>query len=366
MNDDLLQSKASETLRLEQRGRAGELLPIVLLNGLLNIVTLFFYRFWGKTRVRQYLWRQTYFMDEPLEYTGTGGELFKGFLAVFFLIILPLGVVSNLANLYLIPGSTAFNLFSALSYLVIFFLIGMAIYRARRYRLSRTRWRGIRGAMVGSSGQYALRYVLFWALTIVTLGLAYPWMRVSLFKRIMEDTRFGDGAFRMSAPLGPLYKMFAVCWICSLILVPLTLILGTIALGYIRAHQGDTEFPLQFGQGIQWTLLVILIPAVALLWVPWYRAREFNHFAAGTSFKAITFKTDLTAWNLIGLVVPNFLIILLTLGFGLPFAQLRTFRYFCRRLTMIGSLDVDWLRQSSAEAPTVGEGLADAFDLGAV
>ena len=71
-----------ETLSFEHDGRVSELLPIVLLNALLNVLTLSLYRFWGKTRVRRYLWDNTNLLGDRLEYTGTGGELFKGFLFV--------------------------------------------------------------------------------------------------------------------------------------------------------------------------------------------------------------------------------------------------------------------------------------------
>ena len=62
----------------------------------------------------------------------------------------------------------------------------------------------------------------------------------------------------------------------------------------------------------------------------------------------------------------NLLIIILTLGFGLPFTQMRKFRYFCDRLTAEGEVDFDAIRQSSEQRPQIGEGLADAFDVGAV
>ncbi len=41
-----------QALKFEHAGRAGEIAPIAVVVGLLNIVTLSFYRFWGKTRVR--------------------------------------------------------------------------------------------------------------------------------------------------------------------------------------------------------------------------------------------------------------------------------------------------------------------------
>ena len=43
-------AKSLTTMRFEHEGRVGELLPIVLLNALLNILTLGFYRFWARTR----------------------------------------------------------------------------------------------------------------------------------------------------------------------------------------------------------------------------------------------------------------------------------------------------------------------------
>jgi uncharacterized membrane protein YjgN (DUF898 family) len=299
-------------------------------------------------------------MDEALEYTGSGGELFLGFVAVFFLILLPLGVINNLAALYLEPLGLEFVVFTALFYIVIFFLIGMAIYRARRYRLSRTRWRGIRGAMVGSSAQYAIRYLLFWGLTAISLGWAYPWMRVKLFKRIMEETRFGESAFRAAPALAPLYRIFAVCWSASALS-------GVAVLLFVHFTSGLETLHVMIGErSFSFWLLALAWPLLLLLWIPWYKAREFNHLAAATSFIALSFRMDVTVWNLVRLSLPNLLIVIATLGFGQPFAQLRTFRFFCERLHTEGDLDTDWIEQSRALAPSVGEGLADAFDLGAV
>ena len=50
-------------------GNVSGLLPIVLLNLLFTILTLGIYRFWAKTNVRRYLWRNTKFDDESFEYT---------------------------------------------------------------------------------------------------------------------------------------------------------------------------------------------------------------------------------------------------------------------------------------------------------
>ena len=68
----------------------GGFLGLSLLNGVLRILTLGVYHFWGKTEVRQRIWSAVRIDGEPLDYRGTGGELFRGFLIVFFLILLPM------------------------------------------------------------------------------------------------------------------------------------------------------------------------------------------------------------------------------------------------------------------------------------
>ena len=62
-----------------------EFAPIAFSNLLLTIVTLGVYRFWATARERRYLWSRSRFVDERLEWAGTGLELFIGFVIVVLL-----------------------------------------------------------------------------------------------------------------------------------------------------------------------------------------------------------------------------------------------------------------------------------------
>src|SRR3712207_2766510 len=64
-----------------------------LKNGLLNLVTLTLYRFWGKTEVRRRVWDGVQMNGEPFEYTGRGVELFMGFLLALGVVGLPFLIV---------------------------------------------------------------------------------------------------------------------------------------------------------------------------------------------------------------------------------------------------------------------------------
>src|ERR687893_2238354 len=73
-------------------GEWREFLPIAATNLILTLATLGIYRFWAKARERRYLWSRTYFLDDTLEWTGTGKEMFFGFLIVMA-VLLPIFLI---------------------------------------------------------------------------------------------------------------------------------------------------------------------------------------------------------------------------------------------------------------------------------
>ena len=190
-------------------GDTGELFKIYIVNFLLTIITLGIYRFWGKTRIRKYLWSHVEFQGDRLEYTGTAKELFIGFLVILFFVLIPLfGIpeiylyISDDANLTL-PAA-----FGTLQILIVYFLIPVAIYRARRYRLSRTQWRGIRAGQTGSAFIYALKTFAYIIVEILTLGMTVPIFRKKLNHYRLNNTWFGNSRFEFEADAGPLYGSF--------------------------------------------------------------------------------------------------------------------------------------------------------------
>ena len=164
---------------------------------LLLILTLGIYRFWLATDVRRFLWGNTGIAGDHLEYTGTATEILIGFL-IAIAILLPINIMLFLAALDLgligqLSGAIAFGLLALLGQ--------FAIYRARRYRLSRTVFRSVRFYQTGSASVFALYALMWWTLTALTLGLVYPWMQKSLERFKMRHTHYGNltGHFEASA-----------------------------------------------------------------------------------------------------------------------------------------------------------------------
>jgi uncharacterized membrane protein YjgN (DUF898 family) len=162
---------------------------------LLLLCTLGIYRFWLATDVRRFLWGNTEIAGDNLEYTGTAMELLIGFL-IALAILVPIYILLFLATLDLIGG-----LSGLIAFVLLALLSQFAIYRARRYRLSRTVYRGVRFYQTGSAWRYAFYALSWWALIALTLGLGYPWARASLERYKMRHTFYGDlsGSFHGSA-----------------------------------------------------------------------------------------------------------------------------------------------------------------------
>lgn len=350
------QSPDEREYQLEFRCGLGEILGLTLVTGLLTVVTLTIYRFWGRTRVRRLLWRRTLLLGDPLEYAGTGWELFVGFLKVLVLVILPLVLVERgiavweqsaiqdaiaemqteirkrpagtpLPNMFAIMWSMKDHMIgpwlSRYAYLgLVVFLIGFGVYVARRYRLTRTRWRGVRGNQDGRPLAYAGRYLGFVVALIFTLGLVLPLRNASLWRYRYRHTLFGSTRFSSTASARGLYGRFLLCW---LLLLP--------------------------------TLFMSLA---------WYKAKELRHFVAATHFgDGLTFRLNATGWSLLRLGIGNILITIFTLGLGSPIVQYRQARYVAKRLVAFGSTDLNNIRYDPRSGPGTGEGLADAFpDIG--
>jgi uncharacterized membrane protein YjgN (DUF898 family) len=174
-------------------GDRGEFFRLVAKGAALELVTAGFYRFWLATDIRRHLWSSTVIDGDAAEYTGRGRELLIGFL--FALAIL---VPIYLAYFLITVEAERLKGFASIPLVLAFYAFGQfAIYRARRYRLTRTVWRGVRFWMDGSGWAYAWRAMLWGLLALLTLGLALPWREAALERYKMSHSYYGalQGSF---------------------------------------------------------------------------------------------------------------------------------------------------------------------------
>ena len=388
---------------------------------LLLICTLGIYRFWLTTDIRRFLWGNTEIAGDHLEYTGTALELLVGFL-IAIAILLPINILFFLAALDLgligrLSGVTAFMLLALLGQ--------FAIYRARRYRLSCTVYRGVRFYQTGSAWAYAFYALMWWALIALTVGLAYPWAQKSLERFKMRHTYYGDlpGYFEGSALA--LFLRGLPLWL---------LVIGPL-LGGIAAAAHDIDWPAladaineggsglaarveagnpAFGRAIIFFIGAAVCSALAAaVFYPAFQAMMLRWWSAGLRFGEVTVTSRLRtrqiyrayfrfllygillamcfafvgtaaagAWDLlkgkistaeaeeliiVGAVVVGYMII--ALGYSTIYqatVKLALWRLGMEAAEISGIVSLDRVKAAGRPTSALGEGLADALHVGGI
>ncbi|MEM8827320.1 MAG: YjgN family protein [Pseudomonadota bacterium] len=348
------------------RGRWQEFLPIVATNLLLTIVTLGFYRFWAKARERRYLWGETVFVDDRLEWTGTGREMFVGFLIVMAVFI-PLGLIVQFGLPAMIARGYGLlaGVLSLIVYIGFFYMIGVARFRAIRYRISRTRWHGVRGGSDQGGWGYGGQALVSTIFVGLTAGLLQPWAMATLWRARFGAMSFGDAPIGVGE--GPIPKgLFARWFLIYVAFVGIMIALFAMTFGAVLG--GMIGEDADSGAVTAVSILIgvfVLYLTLPVLFVTYY-AKYVREMVGEMSWMNLDFTFTASTWDWIKLYLGHALLVIVTLGFGYLFIGYRNWAFFVRHLEARGTLDIDLIRQSETRMRTDAEGLADAFDIGAI
>ena len=315
---------------------------LLLRGAVLLLVTLGIYRFWLVTDVRRFLWVHSEIAGDGLEYVGTARELLLGFLIAITLLV-PINVVLFFATF----GLGILGHIAGVAALAVLALLGQfAVYRARRYRLSRTIYRGLRFHQTGSAWRYAVCALFWWAMIALTLGLAYPFAQASLERFKLGNTYYGDLKGRFEGSGWRLFFRGIVMWM--LVIGPL--VFGLVAaigivdwavLGAAQRGGEDLSGRLETARVDVAAGLVVLAVGWALLAAavlyPLFQSMVLRWWLSGLRFGALTVESRLRTSGVYGLYM-RFLWYALVLALGLGATVLVG-------LLVIGSLDA-WFGKS--------------------
>jgi uncharacterized membrane protein YjgN (DUF898 family) len=305
-------SRPSDRVVVAVEGTA--LFGLLLKTFALSVLTLGIYRFWGRVRVRRMLWSGTTVAGHPLEYTGTGGELFRGFLLVL-VVLAPLVGSLQLLLYFFPPDGSAMDLLKfAAPYLLFFPLLYVGVFLARRYLLTRTRWRGVAAGQDGSALAYAGLELAMLALTLLSLGLLKPWCDQRVFRYRMRATRYGTERFEVGEmDTRALWMAWLPVFACILVLVPFNA--WEVAEGFREAawvHRDGRWTATNVPQSAYSALGIIVsaLPVIGLVW-QWYRVRRFRVFASAVRLGGARVRSDLRARRIVGFTVGAVLLVFL-------------------------------------------------------
>lgn len=307
--------------RFRYHGKGGSLLWTLLASGFLTVITFGIYSPWARTRVREFHYTHTEMDGDRFAWLGTGGELFSGALKAG-LILIGLSLVFGLSNLVL--GGDAAAPWARVAtnvglYLSIGILLVYAINNARRYRLSRSSWRGIRFSYHGKSNEFMALIIRGTLLSIVTLGFYTPLFQNQRRAFLVNNAKFGSEPFSYDGDGRELFAPF------------------------IKA-------------------VLLTIPTLGLCWI-WYSALKQRYFWEHTTMRGGRFGSSVTGGDLLALHLTNALLVFCTLGIGAPWAIVRTHEFWCAKMELRGTVDWASIRQRSQEAAATGEGIAEGMDV---
>jgi uncharacterized membrane protein YjgN (DUF898 family) len=300
-------------------GTGGTLFGIHVVNTLLTLVTFGIYYFWAKTRLRRYIFGQTEIEDDRFVYHGTGRELLLGTVKAVLVFGLPILLLNAVRDVLEVPPlvKVAAGVVSG-SLLFVFFPIAMV--GARRYRLGRTSWRGIRFSFRGRVWEMVRIFILGSFLTGITFGLYYPFFLVARQTFMVSHSYFGNERFGFDGRGRDLFWPYVVA-------------------------------------------ILMTLPTLGLWWV-WYIARKRRYFWDHTTFGGARFACTVAGGPLLGLWVVNALLLVVTLGLAWPWVRVRNINFAFRNLALAGPLDLERVQQEAQHVSTMGEGLSGFFDSG--
>jgi len=249
-----------------------------------------------------------------------------------------------------------------------FFLPFVIVYASLRYRLSRLRWRGIRGHLEGSSLYYGLLGLGHTALKFITLGLWIPVADIMMFKQKTKKMYFGNEKAVFQPSYRPLvYAHLATIGAGLYISIAVLLFIFKLA-PFLASFMMPKASGLLAGFISEIIVECYIIAVLILLWLCylpryWYRAEffklKFNHLKFGD----IGFSTNVSGWDYFKLFFINDLIFIFTLGFGLPFIWQRRMRFFCQHVQVTGNLKELNILQAPGKKTKFGGGLGAIVNL---
>lgn len=277
-------------------GKRADFRRLVTRGALLELITLGFYRFWLTTDMRRHMWSHTVVDGDASEYTGRARELLIGFL-IAMAILIPVYLGYFLISL----EAERMQDFASFPLILFTYLFGQfAIYRARRYRMSRTVWRGVRFWMTGSGWAYAFRAFGWGILTVVTLGLALPWRDAALERYKTKHSHYGSAPGEFTGRGAVFFKRGFVLWLLSMILLAASIALPFL-MYYGTANGSGTAMEAgimaAIGIGISMVMLFIASP---FLWGA-YKSIQWRWWIEGLRFGGVEAQSNLRAGALIGL-----------------------------------------------------------------
>ncbi len=309
--------------QLSFHGKGFDFFKIQLVNLILSIVTLGLYYPWARAKTLSYLYSQTRFESQPFVFTGTGAEMFRGFIKAFIFIIAMYVIL--ICSAFLGEGAQQLALLGA--YLFFLAMVPLILHGSYKYRMAKTVWSGIRFGYTGDRKELIRLFLKGVFFTVITFGIYGAWFRINMRKYLLGHVRMGNAEF---------------------------------------TYKGDGgDFFILNLKGYFLTLFTLGIYSF------WWQRDLFRYFVDNLRLshydEKVRFRSTASGGDFAGLLIVNFLIIVITLGLGYAWVVTRTLDFGMKHIAIEGEIDFNELAQTQGDySDATAADLSDFFDFGFV
>ncbi len=385
-----------QTLTTKVVGKRSALFALATSSFILSVLTLGIYSYWGRTRIRRWLWSSICPIGIPLEYTGQAIEKITGFfVAAAFISVYAGLIVMFFTYLSLEFFSTVwFGYIGAILFL--FPIYHLARYRGRRYLVNHTLWRGLKFSMRPKALGYSWRATVYSLLTLFSFGLLEPIGRFQLQKYMIDRIYYGNARFILGGnpwSLYPAFLPFYLGFLSTTIIALysfyininyigfLVLSLPLFIFGYLYYKTvifKKTASEVLIGKGTGFDVNVDIVRSIWIIFVGHILVNTFIALTLPFAFLLLYSVYDFQGKNIRNISteeLPLWVFIFAAFLFYIIFAVYRRylktvfitypfFKYFCQTLTIVDAHYLNGLKQLKLSKHRDADGLAEIFDFG--
>lgn len=329
-----IDSKNTNILPFEFRGKGFEYFKLWVVNALLTILTLGIYSAWATVRNNRYLHANLYLNNTHFRYLATPMQILKGRV----IAIIALAIYTAAMQFFPVLGAIlGIALLIAIPYFVnqsLAFDRRMTSYNNIQFRFSATYWQ-------------AVKAIILWPLLgVFTMGILYPKAFKEINAYLVNNSSYGKTQFQFSAKAWDYGKP-------ALIAAAIMLVLGLAGFGLISVEPAFAAF-----------LPVIVLPAYLFL-IIFAIVTLNNIFYRNLHIEEHNFNANFTMPGLFKVILINVFLTIVTLGLYLPAAKIRMIKYLAQNVSLEVNGSLENFRAAPAqEVGALGEEMGQAFDFG--
>lgn len=303
------------------KAKTSELYGLLFKNIVLTLLTLGLYIPYARTNLRKFIWKSSSLNSFPFLFKGNPLALLKSYF-ILLVIFAALSGLHYAVSILVVKGDVVLSYVHIfITYTVVFVIFTWAKYGAYSYLVNNSSYRSVNFRMnKGGAKDHLLHSILGTILSILTLGIYYPFMACKLEKIRWNKTQYGTSPFTYFAEGGDYAKL--------------------------------------------WFKGVILTLLTAGLYYPWFAISMHKYKIDSLEFGNATFTSKATGGEYFWVLFKSALLMIVTLGLAAPFVFNLNLAYFLNHTSIKGSINFDdVIAAAKVKQSSLSDSVADVLDL---